>query len=415
MFKHLFTIIWNNRKNNMWLIAGLFLISISLWYSVDYLYVVVVNHNRTLGFDWHHVYKVNIGALTQESAKFRNEPEHIKAGDDLITFVNRLEQHPAVESVCLTRMHTHYLWMNQGGTLKFDTLSAGGWYRTVSPEYFKVFRVKGADGSSPEVLASKAVFTDIMVTENVAERLFPKGDAVHKTVFSTVTNDSVRISAVIENQKYNEYTSHQLATYKILNLNDLSDIRYQNASGYGCFIRIRPDVDGDDFIKKFRKEMRTQLMIGNLYLEDMRPMSALRNEHLKDERNEVYTYITVILFFLLNAFLAILGTFWSRTQQRRSELALRIAIGSSKMKINKLLNYEGIFLLTIAFIFAIILAWNLGVVDLVSTWPVEFTAQRFIISSLITYVLLVMIVCIGIWYPSRQAMKIQPSEALHEE
>jgi len=415
MFKHLFTIIWNNRKNNLWLIIGLFLISISLWYSVDYIYAVVVNNNRTLGFDWHHVYKINIGALTQESVKFRNEPEHMKGGDDLITFLNRLEQHPAVESVCLTRMHAHYVWKNQGGTLKVDTFSSGGWYRTVTPEYFKVFRVKGADGSSPEEVASKAVFTDIIITKDAADRLFPDGNAVHKTVFSTVTNDSVKISAVIENQKYNEYTSHQSATYKILNLNDLAGHDYQFASWCDCYVRIRPDMDGDDFMKNFRKEMRTQLMIGNLYLEDMRPMTAARNEQLKDDRSEVYTYVTVIVFFLLNAFLAVLGTFWSRTQQRRSELALRIAIGSSKVKINQLLNYEGIFLLTIAFIFAMILAWNLGVADLVSTWPVEFTAQRFITSSLITYALLVLIVCIGIWYPSRQAMKIQPSEALHEE
>jgi len=415
MFRHLFTIIWNNRKNNLWLIVGMFIISASLWYSVDYIYAVAVNQNKTLGFDWHHVYKINIGALTPESIKFRSEPEHTAAGNNLVTFLNRLEQHPAVESVCLTQMHKHYQWTNQGGTLKVDTFSTGLWHRTVTPEYFKVFRVKGADGSSPEELASKAVFTDLMITKEVVEKLFPDGNAVNKTVYSANLEDSVRISAVIESQKYNEYTNHQRAAYQILNLNELSGVSYDDVPWYGSYIRIRPDADVDGFMSSFRKEMRTQLMIGNLYLEDMRPMSTIRDEQLKDYRNDVYTYYTVIVFFLLNAFLAVLGTFWSRTQQRRSELALRVAIGSSKQKINNLLNYEGIFLLTIAFIFAMILAWNLGIGDLVSTWPVEFTGKRFIISSLITYALLILIVCVAIWYPSRQAMKIQPSEALHEE
>jgi putative ABC transport system permease protein len=62
-----------------------------------------------------------------------------------------------------------------------------------------------------------------------------------------------------------------------------------------------------------------------------------------------------------------------------------------------------------------ILAWNLAVGDLVSTSPVAFTGVRFIMSSVITYGLLVIIVCLAIYFPSRQAMKIQPAEALHEE
>lgn len=43
MFKHIFTIIWNNRRHNGWLIAGLFVISTCMWYAVDYVYVITVN------------------------------------------------------------------------------------------------------------------------------------------------------------------------------------------------------------------------------------------------------------------------------------------------------------------------------------------------------------------------------------
>lgn len=416
MFRHLLAIVWNNRRSNLWLIGGLFVISASLWYAVDYIYAVKVNQNQTLGFDWHHVYKIDIGALTSESLKYHAEPEHtVKGGNDLLTFLNRLEQHPAVESVCFTALHKHYEWTNRTVTLKADTFSVNLWYRTVTPDYFKVFRVHGVDGSSPEVLADKAIFTDLILTQRAVEKLFPDGRAVGAKVLNSYADDSVRISAVAEDQKYNEYTSHYSAAYQIFSMNDLAEMSDQNVPWCGCYIRVRPEADDDNFMQNFRKEMRTQLMIGNLYLKNMRPMSVIRDKHLKDNRNELYTYITIIVFFLLNAFLAVLGTFWSRTQQRRSELALRLALGSSRKKINLLLNCEGICLLTIAFILAMILAWNLGMTDLVSTWPIEFSAKRFIISSSIAYGMLVLIVWVAIWYPSRQAIKIEPAEALHEE
>lgn len=416
MFRHVFKIIWNNRLHNFWLIGGLFVISISLWYAVDYLYSVGVNQNRSLGFDWHHVYKIQIGALTPESPKFMTDPEHTeKAGNDLLTFMNRLEHHPAVESVCLTNMHKHYEWTNRSSNLYVDTLSVNVWFRTVTPDYFRVFRVHGADGSSPEALAGKAILTDLIITKQAEKRLFPNGEAVGKKVFDFYSQDTVRISAVTENQKYNEYTSYYSAVYEILSMNDIAALNYQDIPWHGLYIRVLPQSDGDDFIRTFRHDMRAQLMIGNLYLKDMRPMSAIRDEHLKDDRNEVYTYLTVIVFFLLNAFLAVLGTFWSRTQQRRSELALRLAIGSSKWNVSRILNYEGVCLLTIAYLLAMIVNWNLGIAELVPVWPIEFTFTRFIITSCIGYFLLLLIVRIGIWYPSRQAMKIKPAEALHEE
>lgn len=135
---------------------------------------------------------------------------------------------------------------------------------------------------------------------------------------------------------------------------------YLDAPYLGVYIRVRPDSDGEDFIRKFRKEMREQLMIGNFYLGDMRPMSDYRNIQLKEPRNDLYTYLSVAVFFLMNAFLAVLGTFWFRTQQRRAELGLRVALGSTRVSLRKLLLGEGLILLTLAFIPAIIVGANLG-------------------------------------------------------
>ena len=90
----------------------------------------------------------------------------------------------------------------------------------------------------------------------------------------------------------------------------------------------------------------------------------------------------------MNAFLAVLGTFWFRTQQRRAELGLRVALGSTRVSLRKLLLGEGLILLTLAFIPAIIVGANLGFAEIVSDYPVEFTLLRFLAGMFVTYILL---------------------------
>lgn len=51
MLIHLLIIIKNNLRANLLLMAGMFVIATSLWYAVDYVYAVVVNQQKSLGFD----------------------------------------------------------------------------------------------------------------------------------------------------------------------------------------------------------------------------------------------------------------------------------------------------------------------------------------------------------------------------
>ena len=432
MLIHLLTIIKNNLRANLLLMAGIFVIATSLWYAVDYVYAVVVNQQKSLGFDWEHVYYVQVAVLPDESA----ERDTTSRSDDEITaeyleFYNRLQRHPAVESACYTYMHFHYVWKNSSGTVSRDTLKTSSLYREVNPSYFTVFRVKGADGCSPQELARRASHTnDFVMTENAAHRLLTPDDdnAVIKGmeltgqfIHSGVSMrdgepDSVRVAVVCEKQKYNEYTNWQRAAYRIVQLGQGDfKIGYGDVPYHDMFIRVKTDADRPGFVESFRKEMKKQLRVGNLYLADMRPMSYYRNDHLADYRSDLYTYLAIAGFFLANAFLAILGTFWFRTQQRREELAIRLVAGATPRSLQALLMGEGFLLITFAYIPALVVAYNLGVSDLVETWPVEWSFTRFLTGGIITYLLLLAIAAVGIWFPARQAMKIQPAEALHGE
>lgn len=66
MLIHLLIIIKNNLRANLLLMAGMFVIATSLWYAVDYVYAVVVNQQKSLGFDWEHVYYVQAAVLQDQ-------------------------------------------------------------------------------------------------------------------------------------------------------------------------------------------------------------------------------------------------------------------------------------------------------------------------------------------------------------
>lgn len=77
---------------------------------------------------------------------------------------------------------------------------------------------------------------------------------------------------------------------------------------------------------------------------------------------------------------------------------------------------EGLLLLVIATIPAVFIDWNLANSEL-NVWMNGTTLEggRFIMTVLISFVLIALMIVVGIWIPARKAMKVQPAEALHDE
>lgn len=111
--------------------------------------------------------------------------------------------------------------------------------------------------------------------------------------------------------------------------------------------------------------------------------------------------------------------YWVLSRSVRSSVVKNwpsvLVAGATPHSLQTLLMGEGFLLITIAYIPALVVAYNLGISDLVETWPVEWSFTRFLIGGLVTFLLLLTIAAISIWFPARQAMSIQPAEALHGE
>jgi putative ABC transport system permease protein len=77
---------------------------------------------------------------------------------------------------------------------------------------------------------------------------------------------------------------------------------------------------------------------------------------------------------------------------------------------------EGMLILTLTTIFAVIIDWQLAEAG-VSLWikGIKFNGAQFAATTFITYLIIALVIFLGNLMPARKAMKIQPAEALHDE
>ena len=118
---------------------------------------------------------------------------------------------------------------------------------------------------------------------------------------------------------------------------------------------------------------------------------------------------------LVNVFFGIIGTFWLRMQNRKGEIGLRMALGAHRITLQRYMYTEGLCLLAMTLPLIIIFAFNMVYMDRLDTYRQPLTAMRFLVTFGLTYLLMAAMICIGIWFPVRKAVRLAPAEALHYE
>lgn len=413
MNKKLFTQIKNEWHSNLWIATELLLVSVVMWYVVDYIYVQYRVYNEPHGFDISHCYLVSMGELTDKSPDFI--PNDSLIADEIEELVNRIARRPEVEAVSLSQNSYPYNGSNSGSDIRYDTLQSYGYVvrRLVTPDFLRVFRYEGTRGETPEQLAEMLTKENFLASDNLYERKYniKLTSLVGKQFY--LWGDTTKTYNLAASLKPIRYSDHDQALFSYCMLYQLSRSWYD--THLELCIRVKENQDVD-FINRLKADSEKQLRVGNVFIADIRSFADIRRNFEQNSMNELRNYIFGMVFLLLNIFLGLLGTFWFRTQQRRSEIALHKALGGTNRTIFNRLLTEGLLLLVIATVPAIVIDWNLAHAEL-NSWMNGTTLEtgRFIITTVLTFILITLMIVTGIGIPARKAMKVQPAEALREE
>ena len=414
--KHLLKQIWNERRSNGWLWVELLIVFVVLWYIVDWGYATAIAYYEPRGFDITNTYKVSLATKTSKAVDYiaPNESE-LTSGQALLEIAERLRRLPEVEAVSISQNSYPYCSSMGGIGLRLDSLNVWPLRRVVTPDFFHVFGYESVDGNGWKPLVDALRRGDVVVSENIMHKKAIDRRPLNRTFYNT--DDSTRtyhVGAVSTKVRYSDFLSAFEDKYIAWELKEETIAEASDALWRELCLRVMPGTSAG-FEDRLMNISDTQFAVGNLFIYRVESFANIRDYYQLKSYNTIKTRIWMMAFLLVNIFLGIIGTFWFRTQHRRSEIGLRMALGSSRAGLRLQLINEGLILLLLASIPAMIIAVNLGYADLIEGGNLPWTLSRFFICSAITLVLMAGMIVAGIWYPARQAMKVQPAEALHEE
>ena len=397
-------------RNNGWVLAELFLVFIVMWFLCDSLGCLKYTFYRPLGYNIDHVYQLSMikGGESRDSS--------MTSADKYLGILQKLEREPAVEVAALS-----YWSLPMSGNNSYNSLA-------VQDTIGCAVRIINAAGRP---FAAMPVGNDVtsgnyvMLSEGTAdyykERVPGFSLDTPLSWYGDTANVVTQCGMIGSFRSYRYGADAKWAFRRI----DENVIRTElRDDGAQIVFRVKENMDSPDYRSKFLKEIAPHLDTDNMFIADVVPYTEQQYqfEVMKGDVDKVNTQTVVVVFLLVNVFLGLIGTFWFRTRRRRSEIALRLAMGSTKNQVFRLLAGEGLLLLALVTIPAMIICYNIGIAEftigrteLISTWPVEWSFVRFLLGSLAAWFLIALMVMVGIWFPARQAMKIQPAEALHEE
>lgn len=436
MLKIIWKQILNRKKSNAWVVLELLLIFCLIWYMVDYFFVLGYNERIPMHYDLKNTYKLTLSTLPDKHAAYQEEESvPAKEFENFRRIIERLKEHPEVESVALAfdqfsmpgsgRFYTAG-FRNAADTTK--NMITHLVYFFPGEDYLATFRYTKNNGQTPVSVYDYSWDSPsaVLISGMMHQTLFPGETATGQLIEETqlrpnYPRSQCRAIDVVDDIKKSD------------NLRPIAQIlipMYLSESSYKRFhiaFRTKSNVPPHSFTQTFRKEMSDRLRIGNYGLGGIDSLALIREDsnYKSGIPNNIRIRIILMIFLFVNICLCVLGTFWHRANLRREEIGIRRTMGANTIHIKQLFTFEGLILLTIAMLPALLIEMHVihaGLIDTMGqsiesygNFLPDRTVIRFLITNTLTWLLMAILVISGIWYPARTASRINPVEALRDE
>lgn len=417
MIRHILKIIWNERKSNILVVLEFIIVFCILWFCCDYLYYIASRYLEPHGYDIKHTYCIKMEQ--KEDTGLTQEDKYNYA----MVFTERVKNYPGVEHISFSDASAPYGWNSrmQGLVINSDSNYVNAHIFKVVPDFFNVFKLKIITGKIFDESDMNSG-NRVIITPNRNDLFGDYGEPVPvnevRELRNNLNDENPRIvMGIAEKQKRQYFDPYGSAVFHPFRKNDY------NLNRNEIIIRINPAAD-NDFAGRFKKEMKEQLILGPYFLSSVMSMEDRRDMLTKRSIGDnIKSVLAITAFLVINIFLVIIDTFWSRTESRRSEIGLRIALGSSKRKVRWQMFLETFIMLFISSIIGLYICINLGQSEILQSLGIPladyeqagFGSEQDIINYFITFTFLTIVSGLAIWYPAKLASDIYPAEALRAE
>lgn len=394
MFKHLFKLIWNKKKQNSLLIVEILLSFLVMFAVFTFGVNSYRNYAKPMGIDYEHVWVINYN----NSLKTTNSDSITLFYEGLLRNIKAL---PQVQDASFTshnipfsNSHNNTGFTHQGK--KFDRVNQ----YTIDDNYANTLGAKMIEGRwyNKQDAGSKTKIT--VINNALKEKLFGKASAIGKTIGDYEDKNKIKIIGVVNDIKFDG--DYQAAEIGMFNRIDTSAYHWLGK----ILVKVSPDADASF-------EGHLSKMLSNSIKN-----SSIEIEHLPNKLKS-YNKITLVpliilsivaAFLIINVALGIFGVLWYNINKRRGEIGLRRAVGASGNSVSSQLVSEALIVATFSLIIGSFFAVQF---PLLNVFDLPASVYLTALGLAILFIYFIVLICS--LYPGKQAAAIYPAVALHEE
>ena len=320
----------------------------------------------------------------------------------------------ATDVIPLGGNHNDQVVLAEGHQMKPGESVISPLYSTVTPGYFEAMGISMVRGRSFDERDSETEQRVVIVDERLAEHFWPNRDPIGRRMYFPSGD-------VKDMLKTDEHTTWLTVVGVV------RDLRYENLEGTGapagayyCPISQDPDT-GFTFALKTTGDPDSLARALRAEIFRLDPDLAVFDVHSMSERMDLSLAPRRTSMLLANAFggvalflatLGIYGVLAYLVAQRTREIGIRVALGSTRTGILKLVLKEGLELVLVGLVLGIVGAASMQKAVASEIYGVR-ALDPFVLGSVMA---LLAIVALGACVvPARRAMRVDPIVALRSE
>lgn len=400
---HLLKLMWNRRRDYVWIFIEQLLVFVVLFYCFTQIYSKLEQYFDPGNLDSENVYAL---AIIPDEQEFETDDDWDEFQGKRNNIMNKMQNSPYVETVHRgnnTIPGNRPAWNNAKDSLEYKGRKYPFYLKTSDGNFQKIFRIKMLEGVWFKDEALEDGTYPVILTKTLVEKMElsePVG------VKFTYLGRDFKIVGVIND--YKSFLFDDTMPSAILAMSAFGGENYRLSRDIETAIRVKDGL-GTDFANFFWKEAQ-RVFPNTSHQFLISDIGKSRNGEKLGATISLLISIIPTFFLAVFAFLGTFSLMYRQVMKNHSEYGLRMAIGSTRANLKSMILCQSLFLTSIATL--------LGVVVSINIYLFVFQEVRFAIileSIFCAFGLMLLFACISVYYPAYSASKIQPVTALKQE
>lgn len=396
MIKHIFTLIWNKKQKN-------FLLFLEIFFSFMILFAVfafIISNMRVyyspLGFDTKNIWAANL--------RIPSSSDSTEVAEMKTLLLQELNAMSEVESASFSGGAYPF----SGNTWSIGNDENGFEFQTCmffnDEHYAKTAGLNIIEGRWFEEADKTSKHVPVLITKKFREQCFA-GKPVLDSLFILEDDDDevrlnlVKIIGVVDYYKYHgEFAEEKLGIF-IFTPSTSMDTRVAQIRMKG---NIKPDSE-----EKLNKLIASVTKRADF---SIRKLEQRRIQNSQSTWTPMIALMSISGFLIINVALGLFGVLWYNISKRRSEIGLRRTVGATRADISFQFIAEIIMVTLIGIFVGLFFAAQFPIMKL---FDIENINYYYAMLSAAGIIIVLVLICA--FYPSRQAAMVNPAMVLHED